>query len=182
MERPPRGRWAGALAFVVAIVLMASCSASGPSSEGASPSPTSSRPAGSPTPKASSGAAGTNLAEVSVTTDRAVYQPGEVIHAVIRNEGRLEVYAASGQAYCTIVALERSTGGGWRPVAPCAQGAPPGLVVIAPGESLPLDIPPPGSSTDELVAGTYRLRCSFAIGSLDGPSGSARSPTFTVGV
>ena len=102
------------------------------------------------------------------------------MHAVIRNDGRRDVYAVSGQAYCTIVALERSSGGDWRPVAPCAQGAPPGFVRIAAGASLSLDVPPPGSPTDELAPGTYRLRCSFAVGSPDGPSGGARSPVFTV--
>ena len=117
---------------------------------------------------------------MSVTTDRAVYRPGEVIHAEVRNEGARDVYAASGQSFCTIAAVERSAGGVWRPVARCEQGAPPGFVRIAAGKSLALELPPPGASTDGLSPGTYRLRCSLAVGSPGGPSVSARSPAFTV--
>jgi hypothetical protein len=115
-----------------------------------------------------------------VTTERIDYRVGEVIHVAIRDDGTRDVFAASGQTFCTIVTAERSSGGGWQPVAPCAQGAPPGLVRIRAGASLSFDLPPPGFRSEPLQAGIYRLRCAFAVGEPDGPSATAVSAVFTI--
>jgi hypothetical protein len=172
-------RWSGGALAIVAAGLLAACSSPGPSLDGA-PSRTPTAAARTHSEGSVSGGGGTRVAGVSLKTDRAVYPRGEVIHAVIRNDGTRDVYAASGQTFCTIVTAERSSGGGWRPVAPCPQGAPPGFVLITAGASLSLDLPPPGFPSERLPAGIYRLRCAFAVGAPDGPSARARSPVFTI--
>ena len=170
-------RAGGVVAFVVA-GLLAGCSTTSPSNDGVT-TPATPRPSRSPGVESTSGNSGPPTATVSITTARTDYRVGDVVHVTIRNDGPEDVVAASGQAYCTVVAVERSTGDAWRPAATCQQGAPPGLIPIAAGTNLSLDLPPDRAS-DRLPAGTYRLRCVFSVGSSDGPSGEARSNVFVI--
>jgi hypothetical protein len=153
--------------------LLAACSSGGPGAASHAPSPVPHRTSGE-------SGGGTGAAGVSIATDRTAYAQGQPITATIRNDGSQDAFAASGRSFCSILTVERSSADGWRQIAPCAQGAPPGFVRIAAGASLTIDLPPPDSSSEELAPGDYRLRCSFAVGGTDGPSGEARSPVFTV--
>ncbi|MDI6772680.1 MAG: hypothetical protein QME77_08845 [bacterium] len=105
--------------------------------------------------------------------------PGDLIRIAVVNGLRQTIYTEDMKSDCSIVLLERYSGGAWQPLPGCALGRAPRVVAIAPGQVRPVEINPrsihflsgapkePGRSP--IGAGTYRIRFGYRLAR--GPEG-----------
>lgn len=117
---------------------------------------------------------------VAVTTDKLRYAPGEMIVVKIVNTLFVPIYALTGQTYCTIVTVERSVDGGWKPEGTCQSYGPPGWVEIAAGGTNRIEVTPRLHGDQALDAGRYRVKLVFKVGSTNGRSDTVFSSEFLV--
>lgn len=117
---------------------------------------------------------------VNVTTDRPVYDSGQMIVVTIVNTLSAPVYALTGQTYCTIVTLQRSVDGEWKSEGPCQSYAPPGWVKIAAGDTSRIEVMPSVPADQPLPVGRYRAQLTLRVGSSSGQSATVFSPEFLI--
>jgi uncharacterized cupredoxin-like copper-binding protein len=94
--------------------------------------------------------------EVTLSTDRATYQPGDSVRVTIANGRGVSVYAIASNANCTPVAVQVKVAAGWQASngAPCSAQGDPQTVEIKPGGATTVTITAP-------VAGTYRCALQY---------------------
>jgi hypothetical protein len=99
--------------------------------------------------------------QVTIAPDRPSYGMDDIVVANVVNGLTSSIVALDGQAFCTIVGLEKQTERGWVDADGCPSARAPLPVTIAAGESVSVSLPPAGVST--WAAGVYRLRFAFAL-------------------
>ena len=102
----------------------------------------------------------TSPGQVTVEPDRPSYGIDDIVVANVVNGTDTKIVALDGQAFCTIVGLERQTDRGWVDVDGCPSARAPLPVPIAAGETVSVSLPPAGAPT--WAAGLYRFRFAFA--------------------
>lgn len=147
---------AGILAALVMLVL-GGCGVTAASS-GTEPGP-----AGVATPTATATPTGAALTQgaITVTTSKAQFTSAETITVFINNGLSQGIFVADHQTRCSLVTLERQTGDGWQPVAPCPLMTPTVLVEIAASTINTQRLGAPGAA-QQWPAGTYRVRLAYA--------------------
>ena len=120
------------------------------------------------------------LSCVTVTTDKSRYDPGEPVGVSIMNTLSVPIYVLTGQTYCTIVTVQRSLDGEWKPEGPCQSFAPPGWLTIAPGDTTRIELKPRLAADQALASGRYRAKLTFRLGSINGQSSTVFSLEFLV--
>jgi hypothetical protein len=147
---------------------------------------------GQPVPSPPSGDAGSTVpvepGKVSVTVGASAYPVGTVVSATVANGLDRPVITTDFKTGCTIVILQRSTGGGWTDLTGCQLRRPTMVVTIGPGRGRTVTLDP-GSvhltnsgAASGFGAGTYRVKFTYALES--GGDGSepltAYSGDFTI--
>lgn len=117
---------------------------------------------------------------VQVTTDQAVYRPGQPVVVKIANGLATPIYALSGQTYCTIVTVQRYVDSEWKPEGACQSYAPPGWVEIAAGGTTRVEVMSHVHADQSLPAGRCRAKLTFRVGSTSGQSSAVFSPEFLI--
>lgn len=100
---------------------------------------------------------------VSIFPDKAGYNAGELITAIIVNNSDQSVVAFDQQSYCTIVQLQMQDGDRWTDIGVCPLDRLPLPTVIPPGQKLEVPLRPTQFSPP-LAPGAYRLALSFKVG------------------
>jgi len=94
--------------------------------------------------------------EVTIASDRSSYGVDDVVTAFVVNGSDSTILAYDGQAFCTIVGLERRTAAGWQDAAGCPLARLPLPTKIPAGETVTVALPP--GIAPHWEPGTYRLR------------------------
>ncbi len=107
------------------------------------------------------------MTNVLITTDSQAYKSGDTIHVTITNHIGTPIFATSGKANCTVVAVQRKTAQGWQTtqIAPCADTDATDIVQIAAGARHTAEIAT-GGSAPAVPTGTYRLALSYSTFSI----------------
>jgi uncharacterized cupredoxin-like copper-binding protein len=94
--------------------------------------------------------------EVTLSTDRASYTPGDQVRVTIANGRSASIYAIATNASCTPVAVQVRMASGWQAsnVAPCGAQGDPQTVEIKPGSATSVTLTAP-------AAGTYRCALQY---------------------
>ena len=117
---------------------------------------------------------------VTVSTDKAVYAPGDTIVVTIANNLATSVWAADHQSNCTIVTVERLVGGTWERQNPCLRLSPTRLIEIQAGTvSVQRLSPPTQSGVTGWPTGSYRVVFTYLL-TQTGPSATVPPVAFTV--
>jgi hypothetical protein len=69
---------------------------------------------------------------VWVTTDKRSYHRGEPIVVTIHNEFATAIYVPLGQAYCSVVSVQRRKADRWETEDSCGEGPPSFFLIMAP--------------------------------------------------
>ncbi len=101
---------------------------------------------------------------VSIFPDKASYQAGELITAIIANNSDQAIVAFDQQSYCSIVQLQMQDGDRWTDIGVCPLGRLPLPTVIPPGQKLEVPLRPPQFFPPPPAPGAYRLALSFKVG------------------
>jgi hypothetical protein len=122
--------------------------------------------------------------QVTLTTDRSTYAPGDFVRATIANGRSASIYATAFGANCTALAVQMKTAAGWQAAYSASCNLQPDLdtLEIKPGGAITMTIPAPG-------AGTYRCALQYTTIQVppprSAPNGtivSATNPTSGPGV
>jgi uncharacterized cupredoxin-like copper-binding protein len=94
--------------------------------------------------------------QVTLTTDRVSYKPGDQVRVIIANGQGANVYAIATNANCTPVAVQVRIASSWQAanVSPCGAQGDPQTVEIKPGSATSVTIIAP-------AAGTYRCALQY---------------------
>jgi hypothetical protein len=94
--------------------------------------------------------------QVTLTTDRSTYGPGDTVRVTIGNGLSVSIYVMASGSACGELDLQVKGASGWQTAdtAKCASQAEPDALDIRPGGALPLTIPAP-------AAGTYRFALQY---------------------
>jgi hypothetical protein len=120
---------------------------------------------------------------VTVAAAKSIYAPDEAITGVVSNGSAAAVVGYAFYSYCTILQLQMKSVDGWKPVGQCMLTGGPS-VVIKPGESRPVLLPPDATTPASKDPGVYRLAFTFTTVDASGSttsSATVTSPEFLVG-
>ena len=129
---------------------------------GTTPSPTTNKPSGTPTP-----------GQVTLTLDKSHYATNETIKVTILNGLSKTIYTTDHQTSCTMLQLQIQVNGNWLPYGRCYSMRPTRIVQLSPG-SQTLQLLPPSSNTPKPAAsvswpaGTYRVVFVYNMGPNEG--------------
>jgi hypothetical protein len=112
---------------------------------------------------ASAGASsGVTPGQITITTSKAQYQPGETISVTIGNGLASRVLVADHQSDCGVVTVEYQNGQTWQPQNPCLLKSPTRLVPIEAGTTHAQPVRPPQTSgSPAWPTGVYRVALSY---------------------
>jgi uncharacterized cupredoxin-like copper-binding protein len=122
--------------------------------------------------------------EVTLSTDRASYQPGDQVRVTIVNGRGVSVYAIASNADCSVLVIHAKTAAGWQTsnAAPCSVQGDPQTVEVKPSSATSVTITAP-------PAGTYRCALQYTTINIppprsapNGAIASGTSPTSGPGV
>ncbi len=103
---------------------------------------------------------------VSISTDHAMYRPGDVMRVSVTNHMQKSIFALDTRASCTILGLQVQVNGTWQnsQASRCALGSIAGLVEIPAGKtySATISAGTPGVSSPGFPAGFYRLVLTYS--------------------
>jgi hypothetical protein len=115
---------------------------------------------------------------VSISTDHAMYQPGDVIHVSVTNHMQKSIFALDTRASCTILGLQVQVNGTWQnsQASRCALGSLAGLVEIPAGKtySATISAGTPGVSSPGFPAGSYRLELKYSTSPTGAPANQGK--------
>jgi uncharacterized cupredoxin-like copper-binding protein len=108
--------------------------------------------------------------QMTLTTDRVSYAPGDAVRVTIANGRSVSVYAIASNANCTALDVQLHTPSGWQAhnVPPCGAQEDPSSVEIKPRSATTVTITAP-------AAGMYRCALQYTTLTLHGgcsPMGS----------
>ena len=94
--------------------------------------------------------------EVTLSSDRATYQPGDQVRVTIANGRGASVYAIASNANCSVLIIHAKTAAGWQTfnAAPCNAQGDPQTVEIKPGSAVTVTITAP-------AFGSYRCALQY---------------------
>jgi uncharacterized cupredoxin-like copper-binding protein len=94
--------------------------------------------------------------EVTLSTDRASYQPGDQVRVTIANGRGVSIYAVASNANCSVLIIHAKTAAGWQTfnAAPCSAQGDPQTVEVKPGSAVTVTITAP-------AVGTYRCALQY---------------------
>lgn len=128
---------------------------------------------GQPVPSNPSGDAGSAVpvepGKVSVTVGAPLYPIGAVVSATVANGLDRPVITTDFKTGCTIVILQRSTGGGWTDLTGCQLRRPTMVVTIPPGRGRTVTLDPGsvhltnGGTGPGFGPGAYRVKFTYAL-------------------
>lgn len=125
---------------------------------------------------------------VSVTLTSGEFRRGEPITGLVANGLESAVYAEDAGSDCSIVVLERSEDGTWRPIEGCAVRRPPVTVAIGSSRGRVVTLVPGsdnfaaalGPQGVPLAAGTYRLTFAYRLDPASGAGTVVHSEPFDI--
>lgn len=187
-------RWSIASGLAVLLVAAGGACArgSGPDSAAtptAEPTTASASPAPSPAAAKSSEPAKPPPANgVSVTMSTSRYAVGDTLELTVRNGRSTTIYTEDFQTQCTIVTLQKSSGGSWTDITGCSMGRPTRTLKLEPGAAKQILLDPhafhlaEGAGELGFGAGAYRVRFGYRLGAepMGGQPLTAYSSTFVV--
>jgi hypothetical protein len=100
---------------------------------------------------------------IAITTDRASYQPSEVIGVTVQNVTGAPLFAIEQYSACTMLQLQFKGKSGWETAQPCNGGPPPQVRQLAPKIAFPLSFGP-GNAPDNpnlWRTGIYRFALAY---------------------
>jgi hypothetical protein len=161
----------------IAVVSVAGCGDGGAAPAGTQPSTGVGGASVQPTVNGSGGlplaASGTPVpiavGKVEVRLSKASYRVGEVVQVTVANGSDKSIYMEDFKTVCSIVTLQRSEGGGWKPIEGCQLGRPTATVAIGAGLGLAVDINPNsmhfrnGANEIGFGPGTYRVKFGYRL-------------------
>ena len=153
-------------AVLIASLLLAACSATGPVGI---ESVLAQAPA--PPPADLGDLVPVDPGKLTVALSKTLYGEGETIGALVANGLEHVIYTEDSKSDCSIALLEQWEAGSWRPLRGCAVERLPGVVAIGPGRGRTLKIDPhsihfgvkPGSLRPAFGAGQYRIRFTYRL-------------------
>jgi hypothetical protein len=114
--------------------------------------------------------------QVTLTTDRSTYAPGDTVRVTIANGRGVSIYAVASKVNCTALDVQVKATSGWQAVnmASCASQAVPDMLEIKPGNATTVSITAPS-------AGIYRCALQYTTINIQpprsAPKGLAMSAT-----
>src|SRR5262249_6086310 len=83
--------------------------------------------------------------QVTLTTDRSTYVPGDTVRVTISNGRSASVYALASKANCTVLGVQVEGTTGWQEsnISSCNSQADPDTLEIKPGAATTVTIPAP---------------------------------------
>lgn len=182
------------IALITGIFVLSACGA-GPTEERTQPGQVPADPSGvpasgGPTPATDLGVpVKTETGKVTLTLDGKGYTAGQKLLVTVANGLERTIYSDDMKSACTILIVEKESGGNWTPVTGCPMERLPMSVAIGPGMGRTIEIDPgsglfdgaqPGQSA--LAAGTYRIRFTYRFAPEEGAAEteSSVSDTFSI--
>jgi uncharacterized cupredoxin-like copper-binding protein len=94
--------------------------------------------------------------QVTLTTDRSTYKPGDSVRVTIGNGRGVSIYAIVSKGNCSILIIHAKTAAGWQPfnATPCSAQGDPQTVEVKPGSATTVTITAPAS-------GIYRCALQY---------------------
>ena len=153
--------------LVIALFLLSACAPGGVGTSGSAGTPVNS-PMNSPTGTTTAVGGTPPPGAVTLVLNRSSYGPGETIKVTIENGLKSMIISADHHSDCTLVEVQRQSGGAWQTVAPCRLEILTKIVSLAAGSSTPQMLAPAGASQsagNTWPAGTYRIAFGYGVGS-----------------